>query len=110
MADIEVTCSNCKNTVLAPSEMAGQTDECPECGHQIKIPGPRFMKTESKATDSGRTMPIQTVVVSDIQMKFGSMVVFMIKWVLASIPAFLILAFMGFLLMAIMAGCAIAFK
>jgi hypothetical protein len=32
------------------------------------------------------------VVVADIRMNFGSMVVFMIKWVLASIPAFLILS------------------
>ena len=31
------------------------------------------------------------VVVTDIQMPFSSMVVFMVKWVLAAIPAFLIL-------------------
>ena len=31
------------------------------------------------------------VVVTDIKMSFGSMVVFMVKWVLASIPAFIIL-------------------
>ena len=34
---------------------------------------------------------IQSVVVTDIRMPFGSMVGFMIKWVLASIPAVLIL-------------------
>ena len=34
----------------------------------------------------------QKVVVTDIKMSFGAMVVFMVKWVLASIPAFLILA------------------
>ena len=31
------------------------------------------------------------VVVTDIQMKFGSMVTFMVKWVIASIPAAIIL-------------------
>ena len=31
------------------------------------------------------------VVVTDIQMSFFSMVVFMVKWALAAIPAFLIL-------------------
>ena len=31
------------------------------------------------------------VIVTDIQMPFGSMIVFMIKWVLASIPAMIIL-------------------
>ncbi len=35
----------------------------------------------------------QHVVVVDVQMKFGSMVNFMVKWVLASIPAFIILMF-----------------
>ena len=37
-------------------------------------------------------MEKQEVVVTDIQMPFGSMIVFMLKWSLASIPAFLILA------------------
>jgi hypothetical protein len=32
------------------------------------------------------------VIVTDIQMPFGSMVVFMVKWILASIPAMIILA------------------
>lgn len=31
------------------------------------------------------------VVVTDIRMPFGSMVVFMVKWAIAAIPAFLIL-------------------
>lgn len=34
----------------------------------------------------------QPVVVVDLRMSFWSMVVFMVKWVIASIPAFLILA------------------
>ena len=33
----------------------------------------------------------QEVRVTDFDMKFGSMVLFMIKWALASIPAFIIL-------------------
>jgi hypothetical protein len=33
----------------------------------------------------------QTVKISDIKMPFGSMVVFMVKWVIASIPAIIIL-------------------
>ncbi len=31
------------------------------------------------------------VIVTDVRMRFGSMVVFMIKWALASIPAMIIL-------------------
>jgi len=35
------------------------------------------------------------VVVTDIHMSFGSMVTFMVKWALASIPALLILFFLA---------------
>lgn len=35
---------------------------------------------------------VQRIVVSDIRMSFGSMVVFMVKWAIASIPAAIILA------------------
>jgi len=35
------------------------------------------------------------VVVTDIQMRFSSMVVFMVKWALASIPALIILFAIG---------------
>jgi hypothetical protein len=35
------------------------------------------------------------VIVTDVRMPFGSMVVFMIKWAFAAIPAFLILAGLG---------------
>ncbi len=34
----------------------------------------------------------QNVIITDIQMPFGSMVVFIVKWVIASIPAMIILA------------------
>jgi len=41
-------------------------------------------------------MPLErernTVVVTDVEIPFGSMVVLMVKWALASIPALLILA------------------
>ncbi len=34
----------------------------------------------------------QEVIVRDIRMSFGSMVIFMVKWAIAAIPAVLILA------------------
>jgi CHASE2 domain-containing sensor protein len=43
----------------------------------------------------------KTVVVTDVRMPFGSMVVFLIKWALASIPALLILWFIFAILMAL---------
>ena len=44
------------------------------------------------------------VVVTDIHMSFGSMVIFMVKWVLASIPALIILAVIGALIGGIFGG------
>ena len=41
------------------------------------------------------------VVVKDIQMEFMSMVAFMIKWVLASIPAMIVLFCIGFIFVTI---------
>jgi len=38
------------------------------------------------------TAPYEKIVISDIQMSFGSMVGFMVKWALASIPAFIIIS------------------
>ena len=43
-------------------------------------------------------------IVTDIQMPFGSMIVFMIKWVLASIPAMIILFLIFFIGTAVFAG------
>lgn len=42
------------------------------------------------------------VVVADISMPFLSMMIFMIKWVIASIPAFIILSILGGIVTAIL--------
>lgn len=39
--------------------------------------------------------PTQRVTVTDVQMPFGSMVVFIFKWAIASIPAMLLLIVVG---------------
>jgi hypothetical protein len=44
------------------------------------------------------------VVVTDVQMPFMSMVLFMVKWSLASIPAFLILFALGAILLVLFAS------
>ncbi len=53
------------------------------------------------------TMPVRTneptyVIVTDIKMNFMSMVEFMVKWVLASIPALIILAMIFFFFSAVL--------
>ncbi|TLU83512.1 MAG: hypothetical protein FDX30_06780 [Chlorobium sp.] len=44
----------------------------------------------------------QKVVVTDIRMPFWSMVVFMVKWAFASIPAMIVLFFVVGIIMAVM--------
>ena len=46
----------------------------------------------------------EEVVITDIKMPFFSMVIFMVKWVIASIPAFIILFILGTLATALLAG------
>lgn len=46
----------------------------------------------------------QPVVVKDIEMSFGSMVIFMVKWTLASIPALIILVILGAFVAGILAA------
>ena len=47
---------------------------------------------------------IQPVIVTDIEMSFWSMVVFMVKWVIAAIPAMIILAVIGFAAATLLGG------
>ena len=47
----------------------------------------------------------QKVVVTDIKMTFPSMIVFMVKWVIASIPALFILILLGTIFAAILKSC-----
>jgi hypothetical protein len=54
--------------------------------------------------DENRT---QNVVVTDIQMPFMSMVIFMVKWVIAAIPAMLILTMLGALFTSILSSFAV---
>ncbi|MBI3355367.1 MAG: hypothetical protein HY038_01085 [Nitrospirae bacterium] len=46
----------------------------------------------------------QAVVVTDIRMPFFSMVIFMVKWAIAAIPAFFILTVFGVLTWAMLSG------
>ena len=48
----------------------------------------------------------QQVVITDIRMPFGSMVAFMVKWTLASIPAFIILFVVGAIFWGVLMGLA----
>mgnify|MGYP006130300441 CR=1 FL=1 len=56
--------------------------------------------------EDGKTS-VQTVVVKDINMPFESMVIFMVKWAIAAIPAFIILFIIGFFISMSLLGISI---
>ncbi|HEX6098091.1 MAG TPA: hypothetical protein VF432_17325 [Thermoanaerobaculia bacterium] len=53
---------------------------------------------------AGRVVQTQPVVVTDFQMPFSSMVGFMVKWVIAAIPALIILSCIFAVLGALLGG------
>jgi hypothetical protein len=61
---------------------------------------PAFDAKTTPRPTKAETEPMRVVVV-DFNMTFDSMLMFMIKWALAAIPAFIILAFIGSLLGAV---------
>jgi hypothetical protein len=74
-----------------------QSDQDPQ---SVLIKYPRlFDKSRSMSTST--SMPTfvsdtqRHVIVTDVHIPFGSMVIFMVKWAIASIPALIILAIIG---------------
>lgn len=53
---------------------------------------------------------VQKVSVSDVSMPFGSMVVFILKWTLASIPAMLIIFLVAMVLAGLFGGMFMAMR
>ncbi len=83
-------CPNCGLTNL-PEVM-----RC-DCGYSFAENKPEEPKHEYRNPHYQQppiapTVPHERIVISDIDMPFGSMVKFMIKWSLASIPALIIIS------------------
>jgi hypothetical protein len=116
---IAFECRHCGKTGQAPDKLAGTLVQCPGCGGAVAIPHlepstgpPPEVQTRNLATAhepirerNETNVPVglapsnhhteartpRDVRITDISMPFGSMVVFMVKWMLASIPALAIL-------------------
>lgn len=101
-------CPKCKYEPTM-AEQTNNKDQCPSCGifyakymAHLKAKSSADNQVEKAETSTISTSPskkaVQTlngsqpVVVVDIQMKFWSMVVFMVKWAFAAIPALIIIA------------------
>jgi len=72
-------CPNCN------SEIRMNAVYCTECGQKYE----GYVALETKQDE--KKIAIQHVIIKNVQMEFGSMVKFMIKWVFASIPAMIII-------------------
>lgn len=121
-------CPACK--VESPVADFGDPLKCPHCGAYYEkaawnasaqlsrdehdrmlkerkvVPGasPSILPHVKKIADMNKGA--QPVVVVDLSMSFSSMVVFMIKWSIASIPAMIVLFLIGMVLFALFAGAA----
>ena len=112
-------CPECNHIPLAGTQP--DPDRCPECGifyqKALKMrhatggftqSKPAAEASPGKAVEAAVSPKVkaamfeyrgaQPVVVIDVNMSFSSMVVFMIKWALASIPALLLLMGIGIFL------------
>ena len=120
---MKIQCPKCKSQLEV--EAIGDFVSCPSCYVEFNVEeSQKFTESEPyippvlenppvldntpvPKPSSVLTMPVRTnepnyVIVTDIRMNFGSMVEFMVKWVLASIPALIILAMIFFLFSAVL--------
>jgi hypothetical protein len=116
---IIVDCRECGRKLRVPDSAAWQQKKCPNCGSPIRIEAPSSPSdlpettppVASVPTAQPTTTPYQAwrdsrpprVVVVDFDMPFASIMLFMIKWVIASIPAAFLVLCLGYLSLWLMA-------
>ena len=119
---LQFNCQHCNELIISKFLKVGEISECKKCGEKNTIPenaegiseseiksghtiSDAFDDGNNKQSDSktievsthkGNSTQFQPVTIEDIKMPFGSMVEFMVKWAIASIPAFIILFIIGF--------------
>ena len=128
---LKFNCQHCNELIISKFLKVGEMAECKKCGEKNTIPksaegiSESEIKSEHTISDSfddgsnkqSNSKKIEVsatqshnaneVIIIDIKMKFGSMVEFMVKWVLASIPAIIILIIVFNLITAILIGLGI---
>ena len=97
----KMSCSTCETELTLEEAVFGEskTAFCKKCyekngGNGLHIVNENVtgnIKKHSNNVENDVETPIQKVLITDIHMPFGSMIVFMVKWALASIPAMFIL-------------------
>ena len=109
----QVFCKQC-DSEKNYDEVKKNLNLCPDCNADLSAglkssPTPKTKTTSTKKKNESKIIDVSSaqshnaneVIITDVKMKFGSMIMFMVKWVIASIPAFIILFLIGFVVMAI---------
>ena len=134
---LKFNCQHCNELIISKFLKVGEMAECKKCGEKNTIPksaegiSESTIKSENTISDAfddgnnkqsdsktievsthkGNSTQFQPVTIEDIKMPFGSMVQFMVKWAIASIPAFIILFLIGMMVMGVFGvGIATLFK
>lgn len=98
------TCIHCNQSLEIDDDHGGKSVQCPACGRYIVVPVSKQAEQATTSVPPLNARPTTSTVareqhrinttevkVVDFSMPFTSMVVFMIKWAIAAIPAMLIL-------------------
>lgn len=101
-------CENCKENIVSHKKINyGNVYKCPHCNHINKVTDLDNIGTieseESLIPIGSKSIP-QNVIITDIKMDFISMVIFMVKWAIASVPAMIILIMIGVLIIRMLGG------
>lgn len=80
---IPVTCGKCGTSDNVPNSRAGKTLACSACGASVVVP--------ADASARMPDIPVTRVVVADVAIPAGRMVVLLLGWAVAAIPAILLL-------------------
>ena len=73
--------------------------KCPKCKSPRATELPSGLKRCLDCSNEWGIARTNSVYIKDINMSFSSMVIFMVKWAIASIPALIILFMIGMILM-----------
>ena len=108
-------CSHCSKDIIVNKHLwPGENTYCLSCGEENTVPEDfetvpdqeynKFQESKSPVVEQEMNEPQHHIIVNDISMPFNSMVVFMIKWAIAAIPAMIILYLIGLLIVSVFAG------
>lgn len=112
-----VSCPDCHGIIITDSE-PGKIITCPGCkkvfqvtnredrNPDVSLPSSQVNREHSRPATGGST--VQSVIIEDIHMSVGSMMEFMLKWAIASVPAFIILTVVFTLVFVVVGGLSCA--